>query len=99
MDTMKTGKIYKLISESKRICFIGDSITDRTKNGGIGWYEALEKIISGEIINNSWGGITSKLLIKDHLNEIIDRKANLFIIDIGTNDVRYRNDNCESISQ
>ncbi|OUM70389.1 hypothetical protein PIROE2DRAFT_56864 [Piromyces sp. E2] len=98
-DIMKTSKVYKLLTQAKSICFIGDSVTEGTKNGGVGWYEPLEKIISGKIYNRSWGGMTIKLLLKNHLNEIINTKSDLFVIAIGTNDVRYRNNNCALTAQ
>ncbi|MBP5469749.1 MAG: CapA family protein, partial [Candidatus Riflebacteria bacterium] len=93
-DKMKSGVVWSLLSSSKRICFVGDSITRGSKNGGIPWYEPLESSLTGEIINCSWGGATTKDLLNEHLNEIIEAKADLYVIAIGTNDVRYRSEKC-----
>ena len=93
-DEKRAGKVYSLLRSAKRICFVGDSVTEGTKNGGAPWYEPLERIIPGEIINCGWGGATTRVLINNHLDEIVNAKADLYIIAIGTNDVRYRSEIC-----
>jgi len=98
-DALKAKKNYQLISTAKSICFVGDSITEGTKNGGVGWYEPLESYISGKIFNHSKGGITTKRIIKERLKKIVETKAELFIIAIGTNDVRYRSKQCSLTSE
>ena len=98
-ETMKTGIIYPLLQNSKSVCFVGDSLTEGTKNGGIPWYEPLEHIITdknpalqtGKISNVSVGGCTSKMLLEEKmLQKIVNADAELYVIAIGTNDIRYR---------
>ncbi len=84
------SKIVQEILRSNSVCFIGDSITEGTKNGGYGWYEPLingfENVSSSKV---SLGGATSKT-IQTVYNE--DKAvADLYVIAIGTNDIRYRN--------
>ena len=90
-DAMKSGTVYPLLRDAKTVCFVGDSITEGTKNGGIPWYEPLEPHITGKIVNISVGGCTSKMLLEDSfLQKIVSTGADLVVVAIGTNDVRYR---------
>ena len=92
-DSMKSGKFFKSIQSAKNICFVGDSVTHGTKNGGVPWYEPLADYIGGEIFNCSVGGMTIKRLItQEFLEKIVAVPADLFVVAIGTNDVRYRNE-------
>ena len=86
-NEMKSGKFYKKIFKAENICFLGDSLTEGTKNGGCPWYEPIEKHINANITNFSKGGATVKYLI-DNSDSI--PTADLYVIAIGTNDVRYR---------
>ena len=84
--------IYKYIKQSNSITFIGDSITEGTKNGYHPWYEPMIKCFPNKkIINISKGSYTTKLILNNFKNEIINSKSDLYIIALGTNDVRYRN--------
>ena len=90
-DEMRSGIMYPLLKNAKTVCFIGDSITEGTKNGGIPWYEPIEYLISGSIKNISVGGCTTKMLLeKKMLQEIVSAGADLYVVAIGTNDIRYR---------
>ena len=80
------GELYNDLTSTKSVCFVGDSITYGTKNGGVPWYEPLLPQIKGEVLNMSFGGWTT-LDILNHKEEI--GKADLYVIAIGTNDVRY----------
>lgn len=93
-ETMESSPLYSLLTESNKVCFVGDSVTEGTKNGGVPWYEPLEGIIQGEIVNCGWGAATTKTLLRDHLEEIVNAEADCYVIAIGTNDVRYRNEDC-----
>ncbi|MBR1884589.1 MAG: SGNH/GDSL hydrolase family protein [Clostridia bacterium] len=85
----KNSKIVKEISKSKSVCFIGDSITEGTKNGGYGWYEPLINIFENiDVSNVSKGSATVKTIIEEYKNA--PKTAELYIIAIGTNDIRYR---------
>ncbi|MCH5274079.1 MAG: CapA family protein [Lachnospiraceae bacterium] len=89
-DEMKNGKLYQALEKANTICFIGDSLTEGTKNGGCPWYEPLEQYMDGkEVYNYSKGGCTVS-----YMNENADNipQAGLYVIAVGTNDVRYRDD-------
>ena len=84
-------EIYKYIINSYSITFIGDSITEGTRNGYHPWYEPMTKCFPNKkIINISKGSYTTKLMVKDFKNDIIHSNSDLYIIALGTNDVRYR---------
>ena len=87
-DEMR-GDFYNALTAAENVCFIGDSLTEGTCNGGVPWYEPIEHLIRGKIFNVSQGGATTKILF-GRLNEMIQSGADLFVIAIGTNDVRYR---------
>ena len=83
--------IYKYIDTSDSITFIGDSITEGTKNGFHPWYDPIVNCLKNKkIINISKGSYTTKLIIRDFKDEIIKSNSDLYIIDIGINDIRYR---------
>ena len=87
-DEMRYGLLYNSIASASSVCFLGDSVTEGTKNGGIPWYEPLEEHFSGTtFLNFSKGGCTVSYLTKN-----VDKipHADLYVIAIGTNDVRYR---------
>ena len=86
---METSAFLKEIGSSDSVCFLGDSLTYGTKNGGIPWYEPLLPYISGTVSNLSYGGWTTKDLI-GHKQEI--PKASTYVIAIGTNDIRYNDE-------
>lgn len=74
----------------KSICFLGDSITEGTKNNFVGWYEPIRKLLGTEmsILNYSRGGCVTQFFIKNKDNI---PEADTYVIAVGTNDVRYRN--------
>ena len=85
-------EIFKLIDKSYSITFIGDSITEGTKNNYHPWYEPLIYYFKNKkIINISKGSYTTTLIIKDFKYHIMKSKSDLYIIALGTNDIRYRN--------
>ena len=84
-------EIYKTMENSNSITFIGDSITEGTKNGFHPWYEPMLKCFKNKIIKNiSKGSYTTKLILEDFEDELKYSKTDLYIIAIGTNDIRYR---------
>ena len=97
VDELKTGVLYNEMKNHSSICFIGDSITAGSLNGGYGWYEPLLSYTSATVTRVAYGGATVKTII-DSKNKI--PSASLYIIAIGTNDVRYRNNTtCAMTSQ
>lgn len=87
-DEMESSEFLDSISNSGSVCFIGDSITYGTKNGGVPWYEPLEGVIDGTIGSLSYGGWTTLDIINNIHNL---QPADVYVFAIGTNDVRYDN--------
>lgn len=88
-DEMRSSPFYQLVSRANQVCFIGDSITEGTKNGGYGWYEPIISTLPGKITTFARGGATSKWLL-ENADEIANQNADVYVVAIGTNDVRYR---------
>lgn len=89
-DEMRLGKLGKAMQNVNSVCFIGDSVTEGTKNGGCPWYEPIEEYIPDKTIcNYSKGGCTVSYMI-DNIDSIPE--AELYVIALGTNDVRYRDE-------
>ncbi|WP_027965283.1 CapA family protein [Halalkalibacillus halophilus] len=87
---VKKNKIYNLMKKSKKVTFVGDSLTEGTKNGGYGWFEPLiENFKEVEYNRFSKDGLTAKSLVK-YAGEVAENESDLFVIAIGANDVRYR---------
>jgi len=89
-DEMR-GEIYRTLTTAENVCFVGDSVTAGTKNFGVPWFEPLENLVRGKIFNVSAGGATTKILL-ERLDEIVATDADLFVVAVGTNDVRYRDE-------
>jgi lysophospholipase L1-like esterase len=73
----------------KKVCFIGDSITEGTKNNGHGWYE----YVTSNYIDVSKGGATSEDILDLLEDNVLD--ADVYVVAIGCNDIRYYNINVE----
>lgn len=91
----KNSILYKKFEESKSITFIGDSITEGSKNGGYSYYEPIINYFhklgnEKRICNISKIGATTTT-IKTMLKS---KKCNtdLYVIAIGTNNIRYKNE-------
>ncbi len=83
------GEFYMALTAAENVCFVGDSLTEGTRNGGVPWFEPIENLVRGKIFNVSRGGATTKTLL-ERLDEIIQSRADLFVVAVGANDVRYR---------
>nr|WP_289037970.1 CapA family protein [uncultured Allobacillus sp.] len=88
---LKNKSIVKLLSKSKSVCFVGDSVTEGTRNGGYGWFEPLAESFSHLELNRFTKGNIATPFLVERADEIADFKSDLFVIAVGTNDVRYRN--------
>lgn len=87
-DEMRRGTLYSELTDVESVCFLGDSLTEGTKNGGCPWYEPIEEFFEGKTIYNfSKGGCTIGYLL-ERAGGIPE--AELYIIAVGANDVRYR---------
>ena len=91
LNKYSENELLKYIVKSNSITFIGDSITEGTKNDFHPWYEPIINCFKNKtIINISKGSYTTKLILNNYKKEIINSKSELYIIALGTNDVRYR---------
>ncbi len=89
-DAMKSSRIYRLLQDAETVCFVGDSLTEGTMNGGIPWYEPIRSRVRGKIANVSQGGLTAKILTAYFLPSIVNTEAVLFVVAIGANDILFR---------
>ncbi len=88
----KTGSLYMKLANSTSVCFTGDSVTQGNKNGGYGWYEPMAAAFPAlTVYKQAWGGATTKILL-DNADLLAGCKADLYVVAIGTNDVRYRDE-------
>lgn len=87
-DTEK--ELYKILKNATSVCFIGDSITAGTKNGGYGWYEPLINNFDIKVSKVAYGSYTTTLMLKKKTEEIKKCNSDLYVIAIGTNDIRYQ---------
>lgn len=85
----KTGRLDALLKEAGSVCFIGDSVTAGSENGGVPWFVPLvSKYRLSAVSNIAAGGATTHSQLKVYEKERI--AANLYVFAIGANDVRYR---------
>lgn len=85
----KNSVLYKALSNNGSVCFVGDSVTEGTANGGYGWYEPLVGLFPKlKVYNCSKGGATTSTML-ERAEEFADYKADIYVIALGTNDVRY----------
>lgn len=89
-DEMKKSRIYRLLQTAETVCFVGDSLTEGTINGGVPWYEPIRSSIRGKIVNISQGGATTKLLLAYFLSAIVRAEADLVVVAAGANDILFR---------
>ena len=86
--TEKAAKsvLYQKLVSAKSVCFVGDSITEGTKNGGYGWYRAIEDL-SENVSQCAKGGGTTKTILPKVASD-----SDFYVVALGTNDVRYRDE-------
>ena len=88
----KTGSLYNKLANGTSVCFTGDSVTQGNKNGGYGWYEPMAAAFPAlTVYKQAWGGATTKILL-EKADLIAGCKADLYVVAVGTNDVRYRDE-------
>ena len=85
---VQDSRFMKLVNSVKSVCFVGDSITQGSRNGGYPYYEPLLDYISAEVKSFAVGGGTVKTLL-ENADKITAYDSELYVIAIGTNDVRY----------
>ncbi|MBP5200636.1 MAG: SGNH/GDSL hydrolase family protein [Schwartzia sp.] len=89
-EEMKKSRLYRLLQNAETVCFVGDSLTEGTINGGVPWYEPIRPSIPGKIFNISQGGATTKILLDYFLPSIVSASADLYIVAAGANDILFR---------
>ena len=85
----KQSILHTQLKNNKTVCFIGDSITAGSENGGYPWYGPLVDAYPHIQVNSmAAGGGTSKSMLQ--LSQTKLMPSDLYIIALGTNDIRYR---------
>lgn len=87
---MEKSALLAGINAVPSVCFVGDSVTDGTKNGGFGWYEPIVALFPGKNISRFALGLQTSRWVLDNADNIADKKAALYVVAIGCNDIRYR---------
>lgn len=72
------------------VCFVGDSLTEGTKNGGYGWYEPILSLFPQKKFSTYAKGATTSRYFSDNSSAIAEIGADLYIMAFGCNDIRYR---------
>lgn len=94
-------KLKHFFKAARKAVFIGDSITEGTKNGGYGWFEPLMTLfpqIKFESYAKGSEGIKGILGIVEPVQEQIH--GDIFFVAVGCNDIRYRDEHiCALTSQ
>lgn len=81
----------KVFEKASTIAFIGDSITEGTKNGGYGWFEPMMAgMPEKKVLRFASGSATSRTIIDLFGKEIQKSSADVYCIAIGCNDLQYR---------
>ena len=78
--------LYQKLTTVNSVCYVGDSITEGTKNGGYGWYRPIENL-SKNVTECAKGGGTTKTILST-----VTADSDFYVVALGTNDVRYRNE-------
>lgn len=84
----ENSQIYKIMKNSKKTCYIGDDYTAGNKNGGFGWFEPLVSTFDNEYVRISNSGLTSSDAANSYQDLINNSNCDLFVVAIGSNDVR-----------
>lgn len=89
-DAMKQGALYRLLQSANSVCFVGDSLTEGTINGGIPWYAPLKSLLPDPITNISQGGLSAVMMAAYWLPAIASAAADLFVVAVGANDILFQ---------
>lgn len=99
ISNIEGNEFLKLLNSAENVCFIGDSVTQGTKNGGYGWFEPIMANYNIDVKTAAFGSHTTYMLLKDKKQSIINCKSALNIIAIGTNDIRYNNPDISAMNK
>lgn len=85
--------VYQLFEDADSIVFLGDSITKGSRNNGHPWYEPLLNHFEGKtVVNIAEDSYTVQMIHQKLEQQIGDTQAQLYVVAIGTNDIRYQNE-------
>ena len=84
------SKLVQLMQAANKICFVGDSITEGTKNRGYGWYEPLVAMLGMKNVSRWAMGAKTSTFFVENYEQIAKENADLYVLGIGCNDIRYR---------
>lgn len=90
-DEERGHTLAKALTSAKNVCFVGDWVTEGTRNGGYGWYEPIESLVSGKVSRVADVASTS-LTLAAQADQLVGTGADLFVVAVGANDVRYGTD-------
>lgn len=81
----------KVFESASTVAFVGDSITEGTKNGGYGWFEPMmASMPDKKVLRFAKGSATSRTILEQFGPQIGKANADVFCIAVGCNDIRYR---------
>lgn len=89
-DERKTA-LFDMLSSAHRIAYIGDGITEGTKNGGYGWFEPLAAAFPEQKHLRFAKGAQTSRYFRQHGADIAALQADVYVMAFGCNDIRYRN--------
>lgn len=90
LESWRQTRLVDSLSKARSACFVGDSVTEGTRNGGYGWHEPLvggfpdlevAVVAKGDKGSPYFAGLAS---------EFASLKADVYVFALGANDVRYR---------
>ena len=90
LSSYENNELLNLIGNASSITFIGDSVTEGTRNGGYGWFEPIMANYDKEYINLGYGGYTTGMYLAYKTDILNKDSSDLNIIALGTNDIRYQ---------
>ena len=90
LEYHSNNQLAELIRNASKVCFVGDSITEGTKNGGYGWFEPLIESFGNKDYSRFAKGSETSRYFLEHKEEIASENASLYICAFGCNDIRYR---------
>lgn len=83
-----SSPLVSLLKASKKVVFVGNSITDGCNNGGYGWYESLMASFPDLVaVKISKGGVTSSDIVLWG-DSIAMQAADVYVISAGCNDIK-----------
>ena len=99
--TPERAVLFELLAHARKTVFLGDSITAGSNNGGYGWFEPWQGIFrENTFVGAGKAGATSKTVLENLPNILaLHRDADLWVIAIGVNDVRYRDKRIGAIDE